>query len=652
MCQCRVHCIMPEVPLAMRNHRFGFPGVFPCGIGLGTIVVIPLTTLGFALPKLAVFSSAASLAMLGLSNRRSLPDCSFLLRTWTGRALCAYAAVLLASLLWSTAPLLSIVGAAPRFEGLLTHIVFLSLGFTAFAAAQRDDGKRMLWGTLVLSNAMVVLYGLAQFLGLDPLRAVWEEEAVLGRMFSFLGQPNALGRFVLLALPFVALGAGRALCPGGRQKRSHCMAFAILIVCNLFVLLGTASRASLAGLFVMLAVFIIVSARPIAAMITGRNVRIAALVFLLLFAAGWKAYGSRFASPAEAGRSASARRVIWNTAWDMVRQRPYGYGLETTGIVSNRFLTPEFYEYEGITTGIDRAHSKPLDLLVTLGVQGLVAYYGFLALLILLLWKRRRDPLIFAGTLAILGYSVSLLVEFESIVTAVFFWMIAGWMLGHAALPCKRAAHVSRTVFRRIIGGYAPRAALTATALLLVASSVVTIQWVRARWAMENAQRQSAQGEIVRSLESSLEAVRRFRFDREILWIAAARALDVLERTEDPRAGEALHILIGSMIDRLGSLTAGQDGNVPLLRAWHAALEGDAGGVDGYLRRARELMPASIIAERIAMRAYGILRDKGGVEDARTRLIRLLPPSWEDPSSERGRILRKENPWLSELMGG
>ena len=135
--------------------------------------------------------------------------------------------------------------------------------------------------------------------------------------------------------------------------------------------------------------------------------------------------------------------IILEDTVEMIKARPFGYGLDAMGISYPRFMNVEIHEYEPLTAGVDRAHSMPLDLLVTLGPVGLASYYGFLLLLIVGIWKVVRlgkcaegDPafqkcnVLMAGFLSLIGYSVSLLFGFEMIVTAAFFWIVLGLVMG------------------------------------------------------------------------------------------------------------------------------------------------------------------------------------------------------------------------------
>ena len=119
----------------------------------------------------------------------------------------------------------------------------------------------------------------------------------------------------------------------------------------------------------------------------------------------------------------------------MIQERPLGYGLETMPIAFPDVAPMELVDYEAPGVIVDRAHSKPLDLLVSIGPLGFLFYYGFLVFLILGLWKRRQDPLVAAGLVGMVSYSVAVLVQFDSLATGAMFWVVGGMFIGIFHIP-------------------------------------------------------------------------------------------------------------------------------------------------------------------------------------------------------------------------
>ena len=88
---------------------------------------------------------------------------------------------------------------------------------------------------------------------------------------------------------------------------------------------------------------------------------------------------------------------------------------------------------------------------------------------------------------------------------------------------------------------------------------------------------------------------------------------------------------------------------VPLLRAWNAALIPDVDKLKQYITAAKILMPNTIDTHRIAARSFRMVGDTVAAKKAELDLLFLLPTSWNDHTSDAGRIMRKENPWLEEF---
>ncbi|MFH0851277.1 MAG: hypothetical protein V1876_00830, partial [Candidatus Peregrinibacteria bacterium] len=215
---------------------------FSLALVLVAVIFLPLGTASFVLPKVFFLALAALLGALAALRDPERDALAILLTTWTGRAFLALIFVTAFSPLWSIAPLQSIVGASPRFLGVLVQLSSFAIALAGIVLVQREGGRRWLLRSLLLANVLVTLYGFLQLIGLDPFAVLWQQgERFLGRVFSTIGQPTMLGNFLILTLPFIILES--------RKKSAGWRWFwMILILLNLAVLLGTASRGALLGL--------------------------------------------------------------------------------------------------------------------------------------------------------------------------------------------------------------------------------------------------------------------------------------------------------------------------------------------------------------------------------------------------------------------
>lgn len=615
-----------------------FSTLFFVSIILAAIAVAPLQGVAFTLPKVLLYSFAATVGTLWLILRDDLKACDVLRTHWFGRFFLLFIIVSVLSLGWSVMPVVSLLGSAPRFSGLLFTMVCMALAVCTMNLSQHPRGLRTTVQALIIANALVVTYGLLQLGGADPFDMYWDKEAFLGRIFSSVGQPNSLGAYLVLTLPFVLF---RALENAPNRRR-----YGVLFACNIVVLLGTASRAALAGLlvsgiaFVNLAPTLIQS--QISAMAKPHKVIAAAMLLVLIFFGG-ASFAKRFSLITEQGRSWGTRQIVWFDAIDMIRDRPVGYGFESMGTVYPRYMSPQLHYTESLTATVDRAHNMPIDLLLTVGPLGLLCFYAFLMSLLFAAYKFRRQRAgIFAGALGLLGYSVTMMVGFETIMTQATFWMIAGLVMGLIWQADTR--HSSARSLWPV------RALACVMCCVSVMSSVVYLQWTAQRVEMDKANRAFYSGQLTYALQRYYNASKLFTLDRVLLARFAETALISLEYASTDEARDVLHAASKQSLDLFDDMTQGQDGTVALFRSWEAALRGAADEVDSQIILAKSLMPNTVDTYRIAARSYSILGDKSAAQDAHAELIELLPPYWKDQSSEAGRILWKENPWMEELQ--
>ena len=607
------------------------PWVFTIGMVGGAVAFLPFPSFAFLPPKLPFLGMAAVSGLL--LCLRGAGNTAVLFRTWAWRFLLLFFAVVFLSPLWSVSLVLSIVGDASRFEGAMAYVLFLALAVTGACLVTLEQGRLLLLRVLTWSAVPVVLYGILQVVGLDPLSSAWQEELFLGRIFSTLGHPNFLGVFLLLTLPFVELRIGER----GRGK----WFWMGTVVLGAVVLAGTASRAAFLGLAaaLLLLAFLLFPSRG--SRKSARRTRAMTVLFLcatilVVVTVGGMAIVRRLDVPTQT-LGLGARGVIWRAAGAMVAARPWGWGLDTMGSVSPGFMPAELFSYESLTTQIDRAHGKPFDLLLTLGPLGLIAYYGFLVFLFFRLWKKRDDPLAAAAFLSLAGAGVALLFGFDVLPTHAFFWLIAGLGLG-------------MTVGKARPAGKAARLPLHILLAACIAVTFLSFSWLYARGWLERGQKASAAGDVAAAVHATVRAAELFPFDRIALLRAAERSLDAWDRAGDDRSRAALELAATWASGRLALLLPPQDATPSLLMAQLAAVRGDVSEVTRHVDDALRLWPTSVLAHRAAatsLRRVG----EGEKADAVTRdLIQLFPPWWRDRESPRGRILWKEHPWLEELL--
>jgi O-antigen ligase len=339
-------------------------------------------------PKIAVLLGGTSLALLFF--RKNLVDLRTFTRTKAGFW---FTAVLIAEVMWtavaslrSSSLELSLYGGEWRRFGLVT---FAALAILTLLCAARMAGSRStivdLLRMVVLSGAVLSLYGIFQYFKLDPLMSAEAYSAGEGP-FQIVRPPGTFGHADYFAtwLVFVVF-AGVAT--GWLDKKRWMRVTAwVTVGAAIFAMLLTGTRAALLGLAAGTVVMLACRAIPLR-------------VFLISSAAGIALLGIFILSPAGTSMRArvhwsgddfrgGARLLIWRDSLKMAVSQPVtGIGPETFSL--------RFPQYESVDLGRaypdfyhESSHNILLDELFAKGVPGLLF---FLAMLALALWPAKGN---------------------------------------------------------------------------------------------------------------------------------------------------------------------------------------------------------------------------------------------------------------------
>ena len=95
----------------------------------------------------------------------------------------------------------SLYGERLQHQGLLTTLLYVAWFYVTRIAITQIDHLRALLAAAAAGGAVVAGYALVQKAGLDP---IWEGYLPGGRVFSAIGQSNALAAYLVLVLPLAA----------------------------------------------------------------------------------------------------------------------------------------------------------------------------------------------------------------------------------------------------------------------------------------------------------------------------------------------------------------------------------------------------------------------------------------------------------------
>lgn len=288
---------------------------------------------------------------------------------------------------------------------------------------------------LLSSSFLVSVYGLVQnFTG--QVNTTWQDkemfDTISGRVVSTFENPNVLGEYLLLTIPFAF--AALFCAKGGKQV----LGMLGLCACAGGCLIFTWSRGAWLGfLFAAVVFLLILSRRSISLMVCG----VLAVPFLPFVLPS--DIVARFTSIGSVGDSSTAYRLhIWTASLNMIRDYPIG-GVGTS-ISSFQAVYPQ-YSLSGIESA-PHSHNLFMEIMIELGVVGLVA---FLLVIFFFLQKsttviskgvdRRTKLFGGAAVCAILGVLLQGMTDYVWYNYRIFlmFWLVIG--LGVAHLRCYQA---------------------------------------------------------------------------------------------------------------------------------------------------------------------------------------------------------------------
>ena len=394
----------------------------------------PLTANMFELPKLLVLHAGVTFAAVAWVVYLFRADARVRVSRWYA-LLAGAAALVLVSTALSGSIALSLFGRDARYAGAL---LFLDMAVVAWLSTQSltsHEHRRQLAWALVASSALLSLYALMQFAGLDPVQ--WGQGFFdTSRPSATFGNPTILGGFLVVPL---ALALSLALQHDDKASlKSAAWGAATLIALGILV---TFSRSAWIGALIASALIVVVhvrSSRRLARIDRWWVSGMAAVILLAILISLGSGNANtnvleRISSVMQSADSAGSRVTIWRIATQSIGDQPLlGAGPSTFRWEYASRATPEALTLEGVDAYADDAHSYPLHLAASVGLPAALLLLVFLGLV--LGGSRRaafaRDPddrvLLLAGywsgTLGLLVHSA------VSVTTGylVVLWIAAG----------------------------------------------------------------------------------------------------------------------------------------------------------------------------------------------------------------------------------
>ncbi len=314
------------------------------------------------------------------------------------------------------------------FVGMIS-VCFLLFYFVVITSIRSWSSLRRLMLLLVLVSLPVVLYGFWQYLHPDNYISTWVDTdmftSITFRVYSTLANPNVLGTYFLLVIPFAV--AFFLTSPGIVKKLFFALLCGLLLLC----LIVTYSRGCYLGLLLAAAVFLVLLDRRF--LLLG--------VVLLLFSPLYlpETILTRFTSIGNMADSSTSYRVyIWYGTLRMLKD--YWFCGIGPGQTAFNMVYP-LYAYSAVTA--PHAHNLFLQIACDTGVVGLGVFLTMLLSTVRSLFtalKRtvHREARIFqiAALSALAGYLLESMTDytFYNYRVMLLFWgfMAINTLLTHA----------------------------------------------------------------------------------------------------------------------------------------------------------------------------------------------------------------------------
>jgi len=557
--------------------------VLATAIGLTALIITPGFLFYFDVtPKLAVLLLGLAAALLCRPRSGARPPGA------RPMAISYLAGLSLVSLAVSTAlssnPPLSLFGTAWRRYGAIAQAATLLFAWTV--AATGKSCVRPILRAVTLAGLIAGAYGIAQYLGWDPLLPAAAYHVGEG-IWTIVRPPGTLGYasyFATWLLSATFLSAALAWSETATAWRLLAVGSAVVAA---VAMLGTGTRAAMLGLVSGALVWAfwwrpvaqtVVQAaarrmwRPV--MVAGALLAVA-LVAFYVSPAGWqlRSRARWFAEDPWGG----ARPHLWVDSLGMAAHRlPAGYGPEVFTAVF-----PHFESKELARAYPDFAHESPhnmfLDALVSQGVPGLLLLAGFCAAGFGGAWRLRRDqPGLAAGLAGGLAAAiVSQQFTVFTIPTALIFYVTVAMATGAGQRAADGAAAESRWTWR----------AMAVAIPLALALIYLATRLVAADRALELSRQALASGDVGRAAaEYTTYEGRRLPGTAADLWYSRA-LIELAQKTANPLVRFQALTQSGAAAMR-ATRTAEEPFNAWYSAAALAASQNDAAGAERCLRAA------------------------------------------------------------------
>jgi O-antigen ligase len=365
--------------------------------------------------------------------------------------------VLLTSFL-SVSPATAFFGKYRRFEGFFSFVNYAAVFWLAIQLVDTPAKMRAILRTLFFSSVLVVAYGLLQYFGGDLIK--WGQLPFeVNRSFSFYGNPDLLGGFLVLVLPITL-----ALALTEEQTIWRAVYWAGFLF-TVWVWISSFVRGAWIGGTVALLILVgaAVWSRFKPKAIDWGFLGATGLTGIVLIVRSMSAsndvmnFGKRLVSIAATNEGSSKTRFeIWQAAVDAIKDRPlFGFGPDTFRLVFPKYKPVGYTADAGYLSVADNVHNYPLQLTAGVGIPGFLMLYGLIAWVLTATARHAfargsgANRLLYASVWAgVVGYMTHLMFGLSVTGSTVFLWLF----LGLLAVPLARSIEFEAPSWGNIAG--------------------------------------------------------------------------------------------------------------------------------------------------------------------------------------------------------
>ncbi len=379
----------------------------------------------------------------------------------------------------SISPATALFGKYRRFEGFFSFLTYAVVYFLVVQLVDRPSRVRILARVLVISGFLVALYGVMQYVGLDPINWGSNLPFEANRAFSTFGNPDLLGGFLIFPL---AVSISLALSERDvRWRIFYWIAFLTTVAAWIVAFTRGAWIGGAVAILIVIVAAVLASAKLEKVDWGFLGVTAAAVAALIARSLSTNSpvmnIASRLKSIAQIGEgSALTRFEIWQAAWSAIKARPlFGFGADTFRLVFPKYKPLAYVKDAGYLSVADNVHDYPLQLAAGIGIIGFLLLYGLFAYALWLgagnAFSRGKgtDRLVVTGFwAAAVGYIVHLMTGLSVTGSTVFLWISLAVIVAPLAVTVEHK-----------VRSWGPAVALATVALLTVAWGY-NLVWVAA----------------------------------------------------------------------------------------------------------------------------------------------------------------------------